>query len=65
MDAVVEAVRPADGTQDAEAGARQSRMRLSELLTRFPEADLLNLTEDQRASPSRRFVAIDVYGVSA
>ena len=40
MDAVVEAVRPVDGTQDAEAERAAIRDALSELLTRFPEADL-------------------------
>jgi hypothetical protein len=61
MDAVVEAVRPADGTQDAEASRAAIKDALSELLTMFPEADLLNLTEDQRATAVERFVAIDVY----
>ena len=48
MDAIVEAVRPADGTQDAEANRAAIKDALSELLTMFPDADLLNLTEDQR-----------------
>jgi hypothetical protein len=61
MDAVVEAVRPADGTQDAEASRTAIKDALSELLTMFPEADLLNLTEEQRAIAVERFVAIDVY----
>jgi hypothetical protein len=61
MDAIVEAVRPADGTQDAEAGRRAIKDALSELLTMFPDADLLNLTEDQRATAIERYVAIDVY----
>jgi len=37
MDAVVEAVRPVDGTQDAEAERAAIRDALSELLTRFPD----------------------------
>lgn len=61
MDAVVEAVRPADGTQDAEAGRAAIKDALSELLTMFPQADLLNLSEDQRGFAIERFVAIDVY----
>ena len=61
MDAIVEAVRPADGTQDAEASRAAIKDALSELLTMFPEADLLNLTEDQRETAIERFVAIDVY----
>jgi hypothetical protein len=61
MDAVVEAVRPADGTQDAEAARAAIKDALSELLTMFPEADLLNLSEDQRGFAIEHFVAIDVY----
>lgn len=61
MDAIVEAVRPVDGTQDAEATRAAIKNALSELLTIFPDADLLNLTEDQRGAAIERFVAIDVY----
>jgi hypothetical protein len=61
MDAIVEAVRPADGTQDAEASRAAIKDALSELLTTYPDADLLNLTEDQRGAAIERFVAIDVY----
>lgn len=60
MDAVVEAVRPVDGTQDAEAQRAAIRDSLSELLTRFPEADLLNLDAEQRAFAIERFAALDV-----
>jgi|SRR5579864_2629621 len=61
MDAIVEAVRPADGTQDAEASRAAIKDALSEVLTMFPDADLLNLTADQRDVAIERFVAIDVY----
>jgi hypothetical protein len=61
MDAVVEAVRPVDGTQDAEAERASIRDALSELLTRYPDADLLNLERDQRAYAIERFAATDVY----
>jgi hypothetical protein len=61
MDAVVEAVRPVDGTQDAEAERAAIRDALTELLTRFPNADLLNLDPDQRAFVIERFTAIDVF----
>ncbi len=61
MDAVVEAVRPIDGTQDTEASRLAIRDALSELLNRFPDADLLNLSEDQRAFAIERYVAVDVY----
>lgn len=61
MDAVVEAVRPVDGTQDTEAARTSIREALSELLTRFPEADLLNLDDDQRSFAIERFTANDVF----
>ena len=61
MDAVVEAVRPVDGTQDAEAERASIRDALSELLTRFPDADLLSLDADQRNYVIERFTAIDVF----
>jgi hypothetical protein len=61
LDALVEAVRPIDGTQDAEASRQAIRDALSEVLTRFPEADLLNLSEDQRVFAIERYVAVDVY----
>lgn len=61
MDAVVEAVRPVDGTQDAEAERASIRDALTELLTRFPDSDLLNLDAEQRAFVIERFTAIDVF----
>jgi hypothetical protein len=61
MGAVVEAVRPIDGTQDAEVARAAIRDALSELLTRFPKADLLNLDADQRSFAIERFTAIDVF----
>jgi hypothetical protein len=61
MDAVVEAVKPVDGTQDAEASRCAIRDSLADLLTRFPEADLLSLDEGQRSFVIERFAAIDVY----
>ncbi len=61
MDAVVEAVRPIDGTQDAEAARAAIKDALSELLTRFPEADLLNLDAEQRVFAIERYTALDVF----
>jgi hypothetical protein len=61
MDALVEAVRPTDGTQDAEASRRAIREALSELLNRFPDADLLNLSEAERRFAIERYIAVDVY----
>ncbi len=61
MDAVIEAVRPVDGTQDAEANRAAIRDALAELLTRFPNADLLNLSEEERVFAIERFTALDVF----
>lgn len=61
MDAVVEAVRPVDGTQDAEASRAAIRDSLSELLTRFPDANLLELTPEQREFAIERFTAHDIF----
>ncbi|MBL1137295.1 MAG: hypothetical protein HND46_18450 [Chloroflexi bacterium] len=61
MDAVVEVVRPTDGTQDTEASRRSIKDALSELLNRFPNADLLNLSEDQRLFAIERYVGFDIY----
>lgn len=60
MDAVVEAVRPVDGTQDAEASRAAIRDALSELLARYENADLLQLTDEQREFAIERFTANDV-----
>jgi hypothetical protein len=61
MDAIVEAVRPIDGTQDAEAARAAIRDALSELLTQFPEADLLNLSPEQCRLAIERYTAFDVF----
>jgi hypothetical protein len=61
VDAIVEAVRPIDGTQDAEAARKAINDALSGLLTKFPDADLLNLTDDQRAWVIENYVAGDVF----
>ncbi|WP_318886351.1 Qat anti-phage system associated protein QatB [Sinorhizobium meliloti] len=61
MDAVVEAVRPIDGTQDTEAARAAIREALTELLTRYPDADLLSLDPDQRSFVIERYSAIDVF----
>jgi len=61
MNAVVEAVRPVDGTQDAEADRNAIKDALSQLLDQFPNADLLNLDDDQRGFVVERFVAVDIF----
>ena len=61
MSAVVEAVRPVDGTQDGEASRAAIGKALSELLTQYPDADLLNLSEEQRLFAVERFISCDVF----
>ena len=61
MDAIVNAVRETDGTQDAEASRRSIREALSEVLARYPEADLAALTDTQREFVIERYAAMDVY----
>ncbi len=61
MDAIINAVRPVDGTQDAEANRAAIRDALSDLLATYPDADLLNLQEEEREFTIERFVAMDVY----
>ena len=61
IDAVIEAVRPVDGTQDAEASREAINESLSDLLDRFPDADLLALTDEQRAIVVETYAAEDVF----
>lgn len=61
MDALVEAVRPVDGTQDAEAGRDAIKVALSELLEQHPDANLLELSEDQRLFAIERYISRDVF----
>lgn len=63
MDALAGLVKPVDGTQDAEAGRDAVRAALSELLSRFPDADLLRLSQDQRLFAVERYIALDVYNM--
>jgi hypothetical protein len=57
----VDAVQPSNGTQDAEASRTAIKASLSELLQRFPDADLLELTDEQREFAIERYVGLDVY----
>lgn len=61
MDAIIEAVKPVDGTQDTEASRASIKDALSDVLKRFPDADLLNLQPEQRELAIERFVAADVF----
>jgi hypothetical protein len=59
--AIVEAVRPVDGTQDGEASRNAIQDSLSQLLTEHPNADLLNLSDDQRWLVVERYLATDIF----
>lgn len=61
MDALVETVCPVNGTQDAEASRNSVKEALSEVLTQFPEADLMDLSAEQRELAIKTFIAEDVF----
>lgn len=61
MDSIAAAVKPTDGTQDAESARLSIRQALGALLERYPDADLTSLTSDQQDYATERFVALDVY----
>ncbi|MEX2123884.1 MAG: Qat anti-phage system associated protein QatB [Woeseia sp.] len=61
MDAVVEAVRPVDGTQDGEASREAISKSLSELLDQYPDADLLALSQEQQLYAVERYIACAVF----
>lgn len=62
ISAIVESVRPIDGTQDGESGRDALQGALSsEILDQFPDADLLNLSEVERLFVVERYTAIDVF----
>jgi hypothetical protein len=59
--AVIEVVRPVDGTLDSEASRMALADALSELLDRFPEANLLDLSDEERRFVVERYVSRDVF----
>lgn len=61
MDAVVEAIRPVDGTQDTEASRTAIKDALSDVLVRYPDADLNEMQEEQRELAIESYVARDVF----
>jgi hypothetical protein len=61
IEALIEAIKPVDGTQDAEANRKSLADALSELMTKHPAADLLTLTPEQLTLAMALFVANDVY----
>ncbi len=61
IDAIIDVVRPVDGTQDAEASRQSINDALSDLVARYPDVDLFELTEQQREFVLERLVSLDVY----
>lgn len=61
IQAAVLAACETNGTQDAEASQYSINDALSELLERYPDADILSLSEEQREFVIVRFVSRDVY----
>ncbi len=61
IDAVVEAVRPIDGSQDTEASRYAINDALSDVLAHFPDADLLNLSEEQKLFAIECYIGLDVF----
>lgn len=59
--AVIEVVAPVDGTQDTEAAKPSINDALSALAERFPDVDLLRLTEQQRDFVIECYLGLDVY----
>lgn len=61
MDAIVEAVSPIDGTLDSESSRASIKDALSEVLEEEPQADLTQLTQEQRELAIMHFMAGDVF----
>ena len=60
MDVVMEAIRPNDGTQDAEANRQSIAIATADLLDQFPNADLMALSPEQIELLVERYVAHDI-----
>lgn len=61
LDAVINSLRQPNGTQDAEATSLATRTALTELLQRYPDADLANLDVEQRLFMIERYTAEELF----
>jgi len=61
MDIIVEAVAPVDGTQDTEASRESIKDALADLLNAHPDANLNDLSAEQKELAIERFVSGDVF----
>lgn len=60
LDALVEAVQPHDGTQDAESSRESIRDAVAELYEEHPDVDIFDLSETEREFVVERYAANDV-----
>jgi hypothetical protein len=60
MDAIADAIRPVDGTQDAEASRQAMDGAVADLLDRSPDADLTTLDQSQIEMMLERYAARDL-----
>ena len=60
---VADAIRPPDGTLDAEFNRISIRDSLSDLLNEFPDADLLHLSANELLFVIERYIAYDIFGL--
>ncbi len=61
IDAVIEAVEPVDGTLDTESSRTAIKSALAELLNRDEDADILNLSGDQRLFVIEQYLGFNFY----
>lgn len=58
---LIEAISPIDGTQDSEVNRKAIAETMSELMTKNPDADLLNISAEQLGFAMALFIANDVF----
>jgi hypothetical protein len=61
MDALVDTICPVNGTQDAEISRNSIKDALSDVLEQFPDANLMEINQQQREYAIEKFVAMDVF----
>ncbi|WP_375758182.1 Qat anti-phage system associated protein QatB [Corallococcus exercitus] len=59
-DRIINAIRPTDGTQDAEASRNALALAIADLLEQDPESDLTALTQEQIENVTERYIARDL-----
>jgi len=59
--AIVSTIKPADGTQDTESSRVATNDAFSELLDKYPNADLLDLSMEQRLDVMEFFIGNDIF----